>query len=156
MYTLLCRNIGIAPHGSLYASDRVKMLQLATMSRLHSRSRSMSGSGRYIGDSGATTPWYRWGALNGSKVRQWFRSSLWAQRSLFVMSIIATAMVLGDGVLTPAISGGQTNGCPGRHDVATHQAGQGTYCWCHWLLSKRPSHLTRQFRQAVPCLSSGC
>lgn len=118
MYTLLCRTIGIAPHGSLYASDRVKMLQLATMSRLNSRSRSMSGSGRYISDSGARTPWYRWGALSGSKVRRWFRSSQWAQRSLFVMSIIATAMVLGDGVLTPAISGEQTAAPGPRHRCA--------------------------------------
>ena len=41
----------------------------------------------------------------GSVVRRWYRRSRGLQIALLVTVMLATAMVIGDGVLTPSISG---------------------------------------------------
>lgn len=41
----------------------------------------------------------------GARVRKWYRRSRGAQVALLVVVMVATAMVIGDGVLTPSISG---------------------------------------------------
>ena len=71
--------------------------------------------------------WRRW-AASGTAVRAALRRNRAAQLGLWGMTMAATGMVLGDGVLTPAISGG----C--GHTRGTRTAGFWWAC-CHLMLA---------------------
>lgn len=92
LYSLLCRAIGIGPFGQSLSID---------YSTMESYSSNMY-------DDSAPPP--RWCCSIHSRVgialRNYYRRSKVHQVALLVVVVLATAMVVGDGVLTPSISGG--------------------------------------------------
>ncbi|KXZ41691.1 hypothetical protein GPECTOR_318g18 [Gonium pectorale] len=97
LYAFLCRRIGIRPHsGTAKEDSRIQRgLSTARGTTLIARS-SLHRQG--------PAPWWRQLSANGSTVRGALRRSRAGQLSLWGMTVVATGMVLGDGVLTPAIS----------------------------------------------------
>eukprot|EP00877_Chromochloris_zofingiensis_P013393 jgi/Chrzof1/8307/Cz03g05190.t1 len=90
LYSLLCRAIGIGPFGQSLSID---------YSTMESYSSNMY-------DDSAPPP--RWCCSIHSRVgialRNYYRRSKVHQVALLVVVVLATAMVVGDGVLTPSIS----------------------------------------------------
>ncbi len=58
---------------------------------------------------------------SGKVLQRWYQRSRVAQATLLVVVMIATTMVIGDGVLTPSISGGWAS----RESGARAGQGQG-------------------------------
>lgn len=104
LYALLCRKIGIRPHGALYHGEGKMHRNLSTLTVGRRISQGGFGSGAGLG-AGTGRPWWKRFAASGSAVRRFVRGNRALQVALWLMTIAATGMVLGDGVLTPAISG---------------------------------------------------
>ncbi|MEW5298454.1 MAG: hypothetical protein WDW36_001577 [Sanguina aurantia] len=87
MYSLLCRTIGINPHGqsSMSVGDRRKLYKLNT-------------------HTASWPPCLAWSCLPKEPICRWIREHAGAQVALLLTTMVATSMLLGDGVLTPAIS----------------------------------------------------
>ena len=60
--------------------------------------------------------WWQWGCADAEAVRGFFRRSRGAQLALWGVSVVATSMLIGDGVLTPSISG-EGGGCVCMHVI---------------------------------------
>jgi hypothetical protein len=93
LYSLICRAAGFGPYGP---SQPVDMHFLT------------GGAGALASrlPRGATRGhWWSLQTGLGGRVRAWYRRSQAGQVALLVVVMLATAMVIGDGVLTPSISG---------------------------------------------------
>ncbi|GLI60245.1 hypothetical protein VaNZ11_002289 [Volvox africanus] len=132
LYSLLCRTIGIKPHGTRgshvpHHNRRVVGAEgtagpKAAIERTCTAPGSpdvgpadvvgpseSDGDSSTAGDGGdgrrtARRAWWQYLAADKRKVHAWFRRSRRAQVGLWGVSVVATAMLIGDGVLTPAIS----------------------------------------------------
>ncbi|KIZ05369.1 Potassium transporter 1 [Monoraphidium neglectum] len=92
LYSLICRAAGFGPYGP---SQPVDMHFLT------------GGAGALASrlPRGATRGhWWSLQTGLGGRVRAWYRRSQAGQVALLVVVMLATAMVIGDGVLTPSIS----------------------------------------------------
>jgi KUP system potassium uptake protein len=94
LFSLVCRSTGINPLGhKAPAADR----SLATYSYQPQEQRRHE-------PPEASTPASPTGVAG--KLQEAFQNKVWLQKALMVAAVVATSMVLGDGVFTPAISGG--------------------------------------------------
>jgi KUP system potassium uptake protein len=77
MYSLLCRhaNIGILPSKRVYLEEQPLLHDLSALAR------------------------------RPNKLGKFFERSITARRALLFMAILGMCMLIGDGILTPAISG---------------------------------------------------
>ncbi|KAG2497281.1 hypothetical protein HYH03_004865 [Edaphochlamys debaryana] len=97
LYSLLCRKVGVRPHATLYRHEG------RMMRRMSSRTQVTAISSGFVSAT-RSRPWWRACAASGPAVRRLVRRSRGAQLALWGLTMAATGMVLGDGVLTPAIS----------------------------------------------------
>ena len=116
LYSLLCRAIGCNPYGAasgVETSFQGFNSDSANAAAAHSV-RSGTSSDRQpphqqhaeeVNKASWVKRLFRLHTGAGLRLRRKLQSSAWAQRMLLMVVVVATAMVVGDGVLTPAISG---------------------------------------------------
>lgn len=105
LYTQLCRSLGTSVFGTLQAPERSQLRHLSRRSTLNRV--SQDGSKKVVFEDpteNPTTRWWNKGAIPAQPIRMFFQQSTTLQRTLLFLAIVATAMVLGDGVLTPVVS----------------------------------------------------
>jgi hypothetical protein len=93
LYSLICRAAGFGPFGEAASADLTIKGTAAVV----------------IGKMPETLQRGHWWSLqvprSGEAWRRWYKNSRAAQVSLLIVVMLATAMVIGDGFLTPSISG---------------------------------------------------
>eukprot|EP00798_Chlamydomonas_sp_ICE-L_P014146 gene14146-20109_t len=124
LYALLCRTMGISPFGSMKSQDFKQVLAL-TSAAPTGPNRPRLGEHRFKENARAKRredrvtkhikpvrpPIFRKSSgfrnlliLDGTNIIRWFRRNFIAQRVLIVITMLATGLVIGDGILMPAFS----------------------------------------------------
>ncbi|MEW5312655.1 MAG: hypothetical protein WDW38_004272 [Sanguina aurantia] len=90
MYSLLCRTVGMHPHGQTTMSlgDQRQLTRMSTLQLARAPKRR----------------WLTWSSVSKEPICRFIRNRSWAQIALLIVTMLGTSMVLGDGILTPAIS----------------------------------------------------
>jgi len=121
LYSLLCRAIGCNPYGAASgvetsfqgfnsdsAADAPTSAAASASSSDARRQQPPHQQQHHAGELQKASSWvkglFRLHTGAGLRLRRKLQSSAWAQRVLLMVVVMTTAMVVGDGVLTPAIS----------------------------------------------------
>ncbi|PNG99330.1 Potassium transporter 23, partial [Tetrabaena socialis] len=117
LYSLLCRHIGIKPQGaprdpasarSAASKASKAKAKAAAAARAQQQGSHSDGESDSEGEGEAKArgprPWWQRFGVDGEAVRAFFRRSPRIQVAMWGVAVMATASLVGDGVLTPSIS----------------------------------------------------
>ncbi|KAG1655477.1 hypothetical protein FOA52_008672 [Chlamydomonas sp. UWO 241] len=122
LYAQLCRAMGFSPFGTMRMKDHRQMQAMASAANPSTRrgregrdsrdgsarrTKSANGRRRMLSQPPLIRPYEAplgLGVLERYYPTRWFRTHVGGQRVLLLMTMLATGLVLGDGILMPAFS----------------------------------------------------